>query len=51
MIERVDAVDTRRILRVMLVVSDIDARGATIIAEKMRQLAMVRTVKLRTRYV
>jgi hypothetical protein len=46
MIERVDAVDTRRILRVTLSVADIEARHAAIIAEKMRQLVSVRTVRL-----
>ena len=48
MVARVDAVDTRRILRVTLGVAEIDARRAAIIAEKMRQLVSVRTVKLRT---
>jgi len=47
MVARVDALDTRRILRVELSVTDIDARSATILAEKMRQLVRVRTVRLR----
>ena len=47
MIARLDAVDTRRILRVTLSVAEIDARHATIIAEKMRQFVTVRTVRLR----
>jgi len=47
MVARVDARDTRRILRVELAVADIDARIATILAEKMRQLVRVRTVRLR----
>lgn len=47
MVARLDAVDTRRILRVTLAVAEIDAHRAAIIAEKMRQLITVRTVKLR----
>lgn len=47
MIARLDAVDTRRILRVTLSVAEIDARHAAIIAEKMRQFVTVRTVRLR----
>jgi hypothetical protein len=49
LIERVEAVDTRRILRVTLSVADLDARHAAIIAEKMRQMVAVRTVRLRQR--
>lgn len=49
LIERVDAVDTRRILRVTLAIADLDARHAAIIAEKMRQMVTVRTVRLRQR--
>lgn len=46
MVARLEAVDTRRILRVTLCVADIDARGAAIVAEKMRQMVRVRTVRL-----
>lgn len=49
MIARLDAVDTRRILRVTFSVAEIDARHAAIIAEKMRQLVTVRTVRLSAR--
>lgn len=49
LIDRVDAVDTRRILRVTLSVADLDARHAAIIAEKMREMVTVRTVRLRRR--
>ncbi|MES2042797.1 MAG: hypothetical protein V4475_02910 [Pseudomonadota bacterium] len=49
LIERVEAVDTRRILRVTLAVADLDAHRAAIIAEKMRQMVTVRTVRLRAR--
>ena len=48
LIDRIDAVDTKRILRVSLSVSGLDTRRASIIAEKMRQLVKVRTVKLTT---
>lgn len=48
LIGHVDAVDTRRVLRITLCVSDIDAGQAAIIAEKMRQMVAVRTVKLQT---
>jgi hypothetical protein len=47
LVARADAVDTRRVLRVMLAVPDIDRNRATIIAGKMRQLVRVRTVKVR----
>ncbi len=49
LIERVEAIDTRRILRVTLAIADLDARHAAIIAEKMRQMVTVRTVRLRQR--
>lgn len=48
MVERVEAIDTRRTLRVRVQVADIDGQRAAIVAEKMRQLVMVRTVELRS---
>ena len=48
LIEHVDAVDTQRVLRITLSVPDMEAGQAAIIAEKMRQMIAVRTVKLRT---
>lgn len=48
MVERVEAIDTRRTLRVRVQVADIDRQRAAIVAEKMRQLVMVRTVELRS---
>lgn len=47
MIDRVDAFDTGRILRITVCVADLDTCGAAIIAEKMRQMLRVRTVRLR----
>lgn len=46
MIERIEAVDTRRTLRVTMRVDDLDAQRAAIIAEKMRQMVKVRTIRL-----
>jgi hypothetical protein len=46
LIERVEAVDTRRTLRVTLAVANIDRQRAAIVAEKMRQLVRIRTVRL-----
>ncbi len=43
---RVDAITTRNIFRVTFCVPEMEARHATIIAEKMRQFIGVRTVKL-----
>jgi hypothetical protein len=46
MIERIEAVDTRRSLRITMRVADLDAQRAAIIAEKMRQMVKVRTIRL-----
>lgn len=45
-VERLEAIDTGRIMRVTLCVRDIDPHRAMVIAEKMRQFVRVRTVKL-----
>lgn len=46
MLTHLDAVDTRRILRVSLSVEAIEPHQAAIVAEKMRQIVRVRTVRL-----
>ncbi len=46
MVEQVEARDTRQRLRVTLSVLDVDTHRAAIIADKMRQMISVRTVKL-----
>lgn len=46
MIERIEAVDTRGMLRITMRVADLDTQRAAIIAEKMRQMVKVRTIRL-----
>jgi acetolactate synthase regulatory subunit len=46
-VDQVAASASRRSLRATVFVSDLDERRVAIIAEKMRQLVMVRTVQVR----
>ena len=48
LLDHIDASRTRRSLRITISVSDLEPHRATIIAEKMRQVVRVRSVRLTT---